>query len=233
MAIELVTLDCAETMVPYEFDYGRFACACLRAVGIDVDEQVAAEHYQRLVDTRWTEYWDLHAHRDDDLLDRFWRDLVGDWMDAQGIPTDSVDRVLEAMSKRLFGPDPVEFWLYDDVVPVLDALDEAGVRVAVVSNWDYTLPRILKGLDVHDRFERVFVSMTEQIEKPDPRLFELVLDEMGVLPDEALHVGDNPVDDVLGAKTAGMKALLIDRQSRPQPGQIQSLLEIPNLLWRV
>lgn len=233
MAIELVTLDCAETLVPYDFDHGRFACACLREAGIEVDEQVAGEHYQRLVDTRWAEYWDLHAHRDDDLLDQFWRDLVADWLDAQGVASDALDRVLEAASKRLFGPGPVEFWLYDDVLPALDALDRAGVRLAVVSNWDYTLPRVLKGLEIHDRFERVFVSMTEQMEKPDPRFFELVLDEMGVLPDEALHVGDNPVDDVLGAKAAGMKALLIDRRASPQPGQIRTLLDVPDMLWRV
>ena len=45
--------------------------------------------------------------------------------------------------------------LFDDIVPSLDALDELGIRLGVISNWDYSLHRVLKALEVHHRFEFV------------------------------------------------------------------------------
>ena len=110
--------------------------------------------------------------------------------------------------------------LFDDVLPTLDALDALGIRLGVISNWDYSLHRVLRAREVHHRFEFVIASLEEGVEKPHPALFELTLGKFGVLPEEALHVGDDPVDDFRGAHDVGMRSYLIDRRHPKSSGAI-------------
>ena len=60
--------------------------------------------------------------------------------------------------------------------------------------------------------------------KPDPAIFAAALELAGAPPDEALHVGDTPEEDVDGARAAGIRPLLIDREGTG--GDISSLEEI-------
>ncbi|MBC8065550.1 MAG: HAD-IA family hydrolase, partial [Chlorobia bacterium] len=64
--------------------------------------------------------------------------------------------------------------------------------------------------------EMVVASLEYGVEKPDPRLFHVVLDHFEVDPSDVLHVGDNPLDDLEGAQGVGMRGVLIDR-SIPNP----------------
>ena len=79
-----------------------------------------------------------------------------------------------------------------------------------------------------DYFEHVVASLEEGVEKPDPRLFQIVLDRLGVEAENALHVGDSPRDDWQGATDAGMRALVIDRGNpAPSEARITSLAQLP------
>ena len=49
------------------------------------------------------------------------------------------------------------------------------------------------------------------VEKPDPAIFVAALDRAGVKPGEAVHVGDQPRSDLVGARGAGLHAVLLDR----------------------
>jgi HAD superfamily hydrolase (TIGR01549 family) len=85
------------------------------------------------------------------------------------------------------------------------------MRTAVVSNWDIRLRPLLVGLGAASAFDAIVVSGEELIEKPDPRIFAIACRRLGVAPENALHVGDSPIDDVEGAKGAGCQALLLGR----------------------
>ena len=98
------------------------------------------------------------------------------------------------------------------MIPTLGALEAAGLRLAVVSNWDRRLPDILAGLELSGYFSEVVVSASEGIEKPASAIFHRALERLGVLPERALHVGDSPVEDYLGAEMAGLSAALVDRR---------------------
>ena len=54
--------------------------------------------------------------------------------------------------------------------------------------------------------------------KPDPAIFDVVTSRMEVSPADVLHVGDHPVNDLAGARGAGMEALLLDRDGRSADG---------------
>ena len=115
-----------------------------------------------------------------------------------------------------------EAWqVYPDVWETLQTLRDHGVRLGVVSNWDERLPKLLDRLDLVRHFDVVVVSSAVGLEKPNPRIFKHCLEQLGVEPEEALHIGDGPIDDVEGAMAAGMRALRIDRA---EPVQLQELV---------
>lgn len=104
--------------------------------------------------------------------------------------------------------------LFDDTLPTLRTLHERGVKMAVVSNWDSRLQRVLELLDSGRFFEHVACSAIEGSEKPSPLLFERALERLDAEPSQALHVGDVPELDIEGARRAGIDAVLVDRSNR-------------------
>jgi HAD superfamily hydrolase (TIGR01549 family) len=117
----------------------------------------------------------------------------------------------------------IRFRAYRDAAPALAELRALGVRLVCVSNWDYSLPDVLARVGIGDELDGVVTSAAVGARKPDPRLFEAALEVAGCAADEALHVGDTPTEDVEGAKAAGIRALLIDRDGG---GDIESLRAI-------
>jgi putative hydrolase of the HAD superfamily len=82
--------------------------------------------------------------------------------------------------------------------------------MAVVSNANGTVEALLGRLELSPFFDAVLDSAVEGVEKPDPRLFLLALERLGALPGEAVHVGDLYSVDVLGARAAGIRPILLD-----------------------
>jgi len=112
----------------------------------------------------------------------------------------------EALSRELVArwKDPATWPLVPGAEATLKALKAKGYPLAVVSNWDATLPEILEVVGLGRYFDHLSVSA-----KPDPRLFREALEALGVSPEEAVHVGDAEAD-LLGAEAVGMRALLFD-----------------------
>lgn len=206
-----VTFDCAETLVRVRWQPGSFALDCARAVGLQVDEGPARETYERLLGSRWTHYQKVNETRDHELCRAFWRELTEDWLAKLGAPDTALEPIMVVADELLYGPSGSYFEPFEDVAEALDDLRYRGVEAAVISNWDYSLHRVLESLGMRERFRVVLASLEEGVEKPETRLFEIALERLGFAPEETLHVGDNPVDDVEGARRAGMRAVLLDR----------------------
>jgi putative hydrolase of the HAD superfamily len=83
----------------------------------------------------------------------------------------------------------------------LQAMRRRGLAVAVVSNWDFRLPRQLDGLGLGG--VPVVTSAEAGAPKPDPAVFARALELLRVRPERALHVGDSDSDEA-GARAAGM-----------------------------
>lgn len=98
---------------------------------------------------------------------------------------------------------------------VLTAL-QTRVPLALVTNFDF-FPHIHRAVDEQDLrsyFQRVVVSSEVGFKKPDPRIFDPALEAVKVDPARAAYVGDS-VEDVEGAKAAGMTAIRIVRPNAP------------------
>lgn len=101
--------------------------------------------------------------------------------------------------------------LFDDAMPSLQRLRDRELRLAVVSNWDYRLNRILDELGIARYLDAVIISADEGFEKPSAELFGRACARLAIAPDQVLHIGDNLVEDVHGALGAGLQAAYLVR----------------------
>ena len=104
------------------------------------------------------------------------------------------------------------FELYEDTLPVLAELRDAGLRVGLVSNS----ARDVHAFARHHRLEidAGITSFSHGKTKPHASIFRAVLDLLEVSPDAAAMVGDTVEDDIDGARALGMRAILLDRLGR-------------------
>ncbi|KAL0408684.1 UNVERIFIED_CONTAM: Glyceraldehyde 3-phosphate phosphatase [Sesamum radiatum] len=87
-------------------------------------------------------------------------------------------------------------------------LKDSGVKLAVVSNFDSRLRKLLKDLNVLDLFDAVIISSEVGYEKPDGRIFRAALDQISVEASKAVHVGDDTKADKAGAHAVGIDCWL-------------------------
>lgn len=97
-----------------------------------------------------------------------------------------------------------------DTGPALDALLDAGFRLGVISNADGRMEGAIERAGLRDRFEFVIDSEIQGVSKPDPGIFHAATGRLGLPPSECLYVGDLYPVDVIGARGAGLDAVLLD-----------------------
>lgn len=228
-ALQAVTLDATGTL---------FHCPRLGEVYAEVlgrhGVAVEAGEAGRLVRLVWQEM----SCAADPAYDRFAADPLGE----RGFWRRLVDRVFDYLGRpaspfaaaelfHRFGQG--DAWeVYPEVPEALEALAAAGLRLAVISNWDHRLPPLLEQLGLAGRFETVVYSAAVGVEKPHRGIFERALSFLGVPAERTLHVGDSPIEDVEGAEAVGMRGLLLRRQPG-KPGDLADLAALPRLARQV
>ena len=94
---------------------------------------------------------------------------------------------------------------------MLTHLRQRGFSLAVLSNFDFRLRSLLNQLELASNFDIIVVSGELGIEKPDPKIFDVILKHFDLTnPTEILHIGDSVRKDYLGARDYGAKSLLYD-----------------------
>jgi putative hydrolase of the HAD superfamily len=225
-----VLFDAGETIVSPHPSFPELLAQILGKGGHPIDPATIREQLHVVADIFTTaaeegELWSTSPERSRAFWGRVYRRLLGEL----GVPyEDGVARsIYETFS------DMANYRLFDDVLPTLELLVTAGVRLAVVSNFEEWLERLLEALGVTRYFEVRVISGVEGVEKPDPKIFRLALDRIGVEPEEAMYVGDSVHFDVEPATAVGMLGVLLDRRGRfPDHAglRITSLEELPGIL---
>ena len=126
-------------------------------------------------------------------------------------------------------------WEYvpDYVVPALEALRARGLRLVVVSNANGTLRAHLNRLDLTRRFDCVLDSADEGVEKPDARFFDIALERSGAARDTTIHVGDLYHVDVIGARNAGLRGVLLDEADLRPDADCPRVRTLDELVTRI
>jgi putative hydrolase of the HAD superfamily len=156
----------------------------------------------------------LHTHISQNInyptkeeLAEFRRENARKTAEALGLdaPTDVLKEVLER--RLIFRP-------YPESEEVMEELLAIGLPLYVVSNWDVALEGVLENLGWVRYFDGIVASAKVGSEKPERAIFEEALRLAGLAErrDRVVHVGNDPVSDVEGAISAGIDAVLIDRE---------------------
>lgn len=113
---------------------------------------------------------------------------------------------------------------------VLHALRESGHLLGLITNGNaLNQNRKIDNSGIRPLFDHILVSGMFTCDKPDPRIFQAALRALGVTAREAVYVGDNPINDISGAHSAGMRAVLADYFGRWNQTQYHPDAEIHTL----
>ena len=172
--------------------------------------------YMPLVDAYYEERYeeDDAFWTDEERTSSVWVGMYSLLCRELGIEAEAVD-----IARRVYDEfgRPDRWAPYADVRPAFERLKSRGLALGIISNWDSRLVRLLTGLGFGDVLDDIVSSADVGLHKPDPRIFELACDRLGVSPHEAAHIGDHHYADVLGASAVGMRTVLIDRHGTADP----------------
>jgi putative hydrolase of the HAD superfamily len=205
---KVVLIDVGDTMLRPEPSWRDIYATVFKDFGIDA----SADEFERAFRESWTE-WEhegpFEATEEGSFrrlmeLDR----LVFGRLGHPDLPESFFRDVDAAFHRRS------AWYIFPDVIPALQAMRDAGLRLAVVSNWGWTAPELLHLLELARYFEVLSISARVGYQKPHPAIFEHALELLGARPDEAIHIGDDAGADVVGARRAGIEPILIAREGR-------------------
>jgi putative hydrolase of the HAD superfamily len=125
-----------------------------------------------------------------------------------GVANERMPEVRDCL-RRMHGERHLWCSVQEHTRDALSRLRTAGLRLGVVSNSDGRAEQALAAAGLREYFDVVIDSSIFGTEKPDPAIFQAALDALGVAPEDALYVGDLYEVDVVGARAAGMEAVLL------------------------
>jgi putative hydrolase of the HAD superfamily len=222
-AIQAVLLDALGTLVYFEPPAPHLRAVLRERHGIQVSDEAAEAAVRAEI-----AYYRAHLH---------------EGRDAESL-TDLRRRAAEVMRPALQVDAPtgvltdallaaLRFHAYPDAAPALEALRARGVRLVVVSNWDHSLHERLEETGLAPLVDGAVTSAEVGAAKPQRAIFDHALELAGVDAGAALHAGDSPEADAVGALDAGLRAVLVARDGAaaalPGAPVIASLAELPEL----
>jgi putative hydrolase of the HAD superfamily len=122
----------------------------------------------------------------------------------------------------------------DDVLEVLRILS-LEKKIGLITNFDHSphVRKVLASSSLNNYFELILISDEAGYEKPDRKIFQRAIEHFGIKPEEAIYVGDNIVDDVLGSHQAGLNPVFINRNSKSHEHENQNsqaiISQLPDL----
>ncbi len=135
------------------------------------------------------------------------------WMAAAGIPEEEIAAYGDHF-RRLHGEASLWRVVRPGTMETLERLKSAGFKLAIVSNAEGQIESDAKRFGLHSFFDVIIDSHVVGVAKPDPRIFEIALERLGVAPEDARFAGDIYSIDIVGAHAAGIEAALVDQHDR-------------------
>jgi FMN phosphatase YigB (HAD superfamily) len=153
-----------------------------------------------------------------------------------GLPDRILDELIAAFTEPIMHKPP---YIFEDTIEILSYLHKKGLKIGLICNTGRTpgvmLRKVLKQLNILQYLNTLTFSNELLIRKPDLRIFMHTLSNLEVNPMQSIHIGDNPIADVTGAKNAGMLAVWRRGEDLrpsviPPDFQISKLIELVNII---
>ncbi len=205
--LKAVAFDAGNTLLGMDFD---FLASCLLTCGVEISAErlERAEAQARPEVSAW-----IASGRSTESSQTF-----GFYLDAivakvSDLSPDARGRCIGSLVPLLKPPGlPQRLWTrpYPRIATALSRFHEAGFQLAVVSNSDGSITEALRSARLDGFFSSIIDSAEVGVEKPAREIFEHALGVLGLPPEQVLYVGDLYAVDIIGARSAGMPAVLVD-----------------------
>jgi len=203
-SIALITFDLGGTLISPHPSVGEAYAEELETLGLHANPKRLQERFYQAL-RHWTETNGTGANSREDK--ETWRAIVEQTLAQEGIPFGRREEVFEHLYAAFARAS--RWRIHDGTREVLETLVERGYRLAVLSNNDARCRQVLRDHDLLQFFEALYLSGEIGFEKPDPRLFQHVMDSTGLPPEQIMHIGDSPRHDHEPAVKCGWEAVLI------------------------
>jgi HAD superfamily hydrolase (TIGR01662 family) len=169
--------------------------------GLDLDANGFREIFKRAWQT-------TISQRDIDHVERPMTELLDQVLVEQGYSPTSNDAVNVAI-ERMFSTSEAFWHPMPGVHSMLNELNQAGLRLAIVSNASDSanVQRLVDSADLRSYFDPIVVSAEQRVRKPDERIFAPVFDTWSIDPKKLVMIGDNLAADIEGARRVGMYSI--------------------------
>jgi HAD superfamily hydrolase (TIGR01662 family) len=163
--------------------------------------------------------------------------LLESWLRSIGTEQADTPRLAKVIERIIYRHDLRALQLLPTARETLEELKRNSYVLGVVTNTSYSSSHIasaLEHLGILTYFETVVVSSAEGVAKPNPELFVRALDRLSLCPDQAIFVGNDVQVDVMGARRAGLRAILVRspaaEMDTPTPAGVLVVAEIADIL---
>lgn len=134
----------------------------------------------------------------------FWKRIIGSVF--PGAAPNELSELTRTLYKKF---TQTSAWsVYPSARETLQSLKEQGVTLALLSNFDARGPVLLKNLDLHSLFDVIIFSFEAGVEKPNPKIFDLVRDRMAIKHDRVVMIGNYVEIDLRVPESRGWISLL-------------------------
>ena len=232
--MQAVVFDFYGTLARWADGDGWHYATVLADLGYDVPPGAMQEYFVRDDGVEHPEHSVSEA-----AYDSWVRARLGRLVSACGVPEDSCTGVVD----ELQASDRRPMAAYPEAEGTLGRLREAGLRVAVCSNWGWQLDPYLDEVGLLGLVDTSVTSARVGARKPHPAIYAHVSDLLGVSAASTLFVGDSWEPDVRGPRRNGMEAVHVwrsDERAGQEPpalhhgdhrvADLSALLDLPGLL---
>lgn len=155
-----------------------------------------------------------YAQREAEFIEHTTAHVLKTLLADLGYPDVALETLRPAL-RALYAASQAHWLLEDDTLSTLQALQSAGYNLGIISNAgdDEDVQTLVDKAEMRQYFDLVLSSAACGVRKPNPRIFELALEHMGLQANETAMVGDTLGADILGAKNAGLYSIWLTRRA--------------------
>jgi len=209
--IKAVIFDWFSTLAHYDPPREQLQAQVLRELGFNVirtNIQRALVLADRDLYAEFSEL-SLEGRSPEEQIQTFIRHQQG-IMTRAGVDADTVlaEKAIARLQEMGAGR---RFALYDDVIPTIRMLKERRLITGLITNIRRGIHEICQELGLEPYLDFIISPAEAGADKPNPAIFQLALERAGVEADDAIYIGDQYLQDMVGARNAGIAPILIDR----------------------
>ncbi|CAH2316923.1 haloacid dehalogenase-like hydrolase domain-containing 3 [Pelobates cultripes] len=215
MKLKFLTWDAKDTLLRMRLPVGQQYHAEAKKRGLYVNPALLETSF-RLAYSTHSRLFPNYGLRQGLTSQQWWLDVVSQTFRLSGVED---NRSIHPIAEKLYQDfSTASNW---EVLPgakeALEGCRNLGLKMAVISNFDRRLDAVMKQCDLDAYFEFVLTSERAGIAKPDLGIFHKALSMAKVEPHEAVHVGDDYMNDYRAARDAGIHSFLIRPETDSQP----------------